>query len=151
MAEVVAANRVLERSLRRQCVFIDRLNPLEILRSEENVKARYRFQRATIYSILRLIFDDIVRPTRRSMALPPLVVLCAALRFYASGSFYMVLGDCMFICPASLCRCVETVTEALIKKSSQFIKWPTTNDALESLKQRFYDIAGVVTYVFMQK
>ena len=142
MAETFVATRVLERSLRRQRVFIDRLNPLEILRSEDNVRSRYRFHTVTIYSILRLIFEDIVRPTRRSMALPLLVILCSALRFYATGSFYMVLGNCLLICPASMCRCVQTVTEALIKRSNEFIKWPCSTDALESLKERFYNIAG---------
>ena len=142
MADLVAANTVLQRSFRRQRVFVDRLNPLEILRSEEDIRARYRFHSATIYSILRLIIDDIVRHTRRSMALPPLVVLCAALRFYASGSFYMVLGDCLLISPATMCRCVEQVTEALRKYANRFIKWPNNPEALEALKSKFYDIAG---------
>ena len=53
MADTVVANNVLKKSFRRQRVFVDRLNPLEILRSEEDIRARYRFHSATIYSILR--------------------------------------------------------------------------------------------------
>ena len=52
MAELVVADNVLQRSLRRQRVFLDRFNPLELARSEEEVKERYRFYTPTIYSIL---------------------------------------------------------------------------------------------------
>ena len=75
------------------------------------------------------------------MALPPLIVLCAALRFYASGSLYLVLGDCMLICPASMSRCVHTVSEALVKRSGEFIKWPSVA-GMDIVKEKFYDIAG---------
>ena len=107
------------------------------------------FYRCTIYSILRLVFDDIRRPTRRSMSLPPLLVLCTALRFYASGSLYLVLGDCLLISPASLCRCVNIVSKALVKRSPEFIKWPSVQ-GLEELKNRFYDIAGTSTCVILK-
>ena len=42
MAEMVVADLVLRRSLRRQRVFMDRLNPLERLRDDIDVKARFR-------------------------------------------------------------------------------------------------------------
>ena len=133
MADAVVGNIVLKRSLRRQRVFLDRLNPLEMLRSEDDVRARYRFYRPTIYSILRLIINDIRRPMKRSMALPPLIVLCAALRFFASGSLYLVLGDCLLICPASMSRCVQVVSQALVRRSGDFIKWPSLQ-GMEILK-----------------
>ena len=147
MADAVVAEKVLKRSLRHQRLFIDRLNPLEVLRSEEDVRSRYRFYRSTIYSIMRLIFEDIMRPTRKSMALPPIVILCAALRFFASGSLYLVLGDCLLISPASLCRSVQIVSDALVKKSNQFIRWPTL-EGMEHLKERFYEIAGESVLLF---
>ena len=141
MAELLAADITLRRSMRRQRVFIDRLNPLEILHSEEDVKERYRFFRPTIYAILRDILDDIQRPTYRSESLPPLLVLCSALRYYAIGSYYTVLGDCKRISKASVCRSVKVVTEALCKRAGQVIKWPS-EEGLEVLKERFYEIAG---------
>ena len=147
MADAVVAEKVLKRSLRRQRLFVDRLNPLEVLRSEEDVRSRYRFYRSTIYSIMRLIFEDIMRLTRKSMALPPIVILCAALRFFASGSLYLVLGDCLLISPASLCRSVQIVSDALVKKLNQFIRWPTLV-GMEHLKERFYEIAGESVLLF---
>ena len=39
------ADLVLRRSLRRQRVFIDRMNPLERLRDDSDVKARFRYMK----------------------------------------------------------------------------------------------------------
>ena len=43
MAETVVADLVLRRSLRKQRVFRDRMNPLEMLRDNGEVKAHYRY------------------------------------------------------------------------------------------------------------
>ena len=114
---------------------------LEILKSESDVRERYRFYTPTIYSILRIIKDNISRPTNRSESLPPLTILCAALRFYATGSYYTVLGDCILISKASLCRCIDSVTTALVNQAPNFIKWPS-EEGLEELKEHFYQVAG---------
>ena len=141
MAELVAADVALRRSLRRQRVFVDRLNPLELLRSEADVRERYRFYRPTIYFILGLVIDFIQRPTYRSEALPPLTILCCALRYFATGSFYTVLGDCIVVSKASVCRSVKAVTYALCQKANEFIKWPS-EAGLAVMKEKFYQIAG---------
>ena len=85
--------RIMVNSLRKQRVFRDRLNPLEWNMTEHEIKSRFRFFRPTIYFIFGLIKPLIERPTRRSVALPPLMVLCIALRFYAEGLFYLALTD----------------------------------------------------------
>ena len=141
MAEAVAADQVLQRSLHSQRVFLDRLNPLESLKSDTDVKARYRFFRGTIYTIMGLILPAIQRPTRKSSALPPLLMLCCALRFFATGSFYMVLGDCLNISAASMCRAVHTVAISLVELAPQYIKFPS-EDALDAVKGAFFAIAG---------
>ena len=43
MAEAVVADLVLRRSMRKQRIFRDRMNPLEMLRDNAKVKARYRY------------------------------------------------------------------------------------------------------------
>ena len=42
MAEAVVADLVLRRSLCKQRVFLDRFNPLETLRDDDEVKSQYR-------------------------------------------------------------------------------------------------------------
>ena len=73
--------------------------------------------------------------------MPPLLVLCTALRFFATGSLYLVLTDIYDISPASVCRCVKQVTSALVAVAGQFIKMPS-KEALPLIKQKFYDIAS---------
>ena len=61
--------------------------------SEEELRVRYRFRRDSILFITNLVAGDISRNTRRNHALPPLLQVLIALRFYASGSFLQVIGD----------------------------------------------------------
>lgn len=141
MAEIRCVRRAIASSLKRQRVFLDRLNPLEVLRDDSDIKARYRFHRATIYSILMLINPDVTNHTLRSHSLPPLLILCVALRFFAGAPFYNMLGDYFHISPASIHRCVKKVSLALKKKASTIIKLPSQN-AIPQIKENFYEIAG---------
>ena len=88
-----------------------------------------------------LIGDDIIRATKRSAALPTLVILCTALRFFASGSLLFVLGDTYWLSAATVCRCMYQVTNALLRRSDQFIRMPS-EDGLAQVKEEFYDIAS---------
>lgn len=150
MAEIRAARRALNRSLRRQRVFLDRLNPLECLKDDRDVKAWFRFRRDTVYTILGLVEDFVTRPTQRSMSMPPLLVLCVALRYFAGGSFYLMLGDYANSSPASVHHCVKMVCAALKHIAGDFIKFPNVA-AMEKLKEDFYEIAGTVSLICFAK
>lgn len=142
MAELRSVRRVVQRSLRRQRVFLDRQNPLENLRDDTDVRARFRFHRTTIYTIYGEIREYLQRPTHRSHSLPAMLVLLVALRYFAGGSFYMLLGDYVNISRASAQRCVFAVANGLRSISDQYIKFPSKN-AMNKIKEDFYDIAGV--------
>ena len=110
----------------------------------------YRFRRDTIYSILNIIGGNLLRSTQRSCALPPLIVLCTALRFFASGSFFMVIGDTYLLSEATVCRCVTQVTDILVEKAATYIKMPSL-DGLAEVKERFYEIASKFFLLNMYK
>ena len=59
-----------DRALRRERVFLDRINPLERYADSELI-ARYRFHRQGITELTELVRADIERPTSRSNAIPP--------------------------------------------------------------------------------
>ena len=59
-----------DRALRREKVFLDRINPLERYADSELI-ARYRFHRQGITELTELVRADIERPTSRSNAIPP--------------------------------------------------------------------------------
>jgi hypothetical protein len=48
-----------------------------------------------------------------------------ALRFYASWSFLQVIGDTLGYNKGTVSRVVDNVTNTLIARKDQFIKWPT--------------------------
>lgn len=51
-----------------------------------------------------------------------------ALRFFASGSFMEVIGDTMGYDKSTVSRAVENVTNALLTKKDQYLKWPTQEE-----------------------
>ena len=88
-----------------------------------------------------ILWPVISRPTKRSCALPPLLALCSALRFFATGSLLHVLGDTYLISPASVCRSVNQIAEALVGMAAKYVKMPSVH-ALDKVKQDFYSIAS---------
>jgi hypothetical protein len=71
MAAIVAAQR-MRRSLRRQRLFRDRLNPLETMTDLQLYKA-FRFRRHELIAICDEIKDEIEYPVGRKGTLPPIL------------------------------------------------------------------------------
>jgi hypothetical protein len=80
-------------------VFRDRFNPLD-QRTDDELFERCRFRRPTIIFLCGLIKDVIIHPTKRSLALPPIMQLLVFLRFIATGAFHQLIGDSMHISKA---------------------------------------------------
>ena len=110
--------------------------------SDEELRVRYRFRRESILFITNLVAGDISRNTRRNHALPPLLQVLIALRFYASGSFLQVIGDTFRVDKSTVSRAITDVSRALIAKQPLFIKWPSTNDECTTIKNEFYHRGG---------
>ena len=106
--------------------------------SDEELRVRYRFRRESILFITNLVAGDISRNTQRNHALPPLLQVLIALRFYASGSFLQVIGDTFGVDKSTVSRAITDVSQALIAKQHLFIKWPLTNDECTTIKNEFY-------------
>ena len=106
--------------------------------TDEQLRARYRFGRASINFILDLIKEDLKRKTKRNHALRPIDQLLIALRFYASGSFLQVIGDTIGVDKSTVSRVVHNVSSLLAAKQAQFIKWPTDVAEINENKNGFY-------------
>jgi len=72
------------------------------------------------------IEEKIKHPTKRSSSLTPMNQLLIALRFYATGSFQLVIGDTFAVDNAIVCRTLKRVTEAIAGLSNKYIKLPET-------------------------
>lgn len=126
--------------LRRERVFKDRLDPLDV--NDEYLLRYYRFPRHEILQLCEEIGPDICRPTNRTHAIPVHTQVLVALRFYASGSFQSVLSDTVGLSQASVSRIISGTTEALFNKAKRDIKMPQDYLSVMHTKQEFYDMHG---------
>ena len=74
-------------------IFRDRRHPLERFDDFE-VYHKYRFPRLEIYHLTDEVAPFIQVANRGEWTVPPLLQICITLRFYASGSFQDIIGDC---------------------------------------------------------
>ena len=133
--------RVLARKVfRRERVFRDRINPLERYDDRELID-RYRFRRVDILWLTELIGDDIDHPLPRQGSLPPVLQLCIALQYYATGSFYVLIGDLHGVSERTVGRVVDRVSRALAGKVDDFVRLPTQGEA-DTAMVSFYQRGG---------
>ena len=64
-----------------------------------------------------------------------------ALRFYANGAQLQVVGDTLGFDKSTVSRVVDSVTDALVARKDQHIKWPTEIQKLNTIKEGFYQKA----------
>ena len=84
--------RMLEvgRAMRRERIFRDTTNSLEIYDDFELIE-RFRFDRHTILQTTQLLQDDLESSIFRNKVIPPLIKVLISLRFFASGSFQIII------------------------------------------------------------
>ena len=103
----------------------DRMDPLIL--PDHMLIRQYRLPRPAIMYLADMLSDDLKRVTRRSSPLPVVLQIMAALRFFASGSFQMVVGGTLGVSQSSISRVVRDVINALCRRARQFVKFPTTD------------------------
>ena len=136
-----------DRLFRRERVFRDRQNPLEVFPAEE-VRRKFRFWPSTIL-VLCQIFEDIGPSTKRSQALPTLLRVCVGLRFLASGAFNHIVGDLwpIIIDDATVHRTATKFVDAVCRVHKKWISFKDSQDpAFLHRKQAFYELYGKYEY-----
>ena len=138
----MARNR---RALRRERVFRDRRNHFDTL-TEAELISRYRFDRAGIMELVRITEADLQHPTARNHALTPLQQVMVALRFYATGSMQIVVGDTIIVSQPTVSRAIRAVSVALARRINNFVHFPEGNELIRN-QESFHEMAhfpGVV-------
>jgi hypothetical protein len=69
--------------------------------------------------------------------------LLVTLRFYATGTFQLVVGDTFQIDKSTVCRTVHRVTKAIASLHDKFIQFPMTTDECRQIMQIFYAVSGL--------
>lgn len=109
--------------------------------SEEQFLERYRISKIVAAKVLQEIEDRLEYPTNRNLPLTPMQQLLVGLRFYASGSFQLTVGDTVGISKATASRVVSRVSAAIASLRPQYIVFPREEDRARII-QDFYNIAN---------
>ncbi|KAK9708085.1 DDE superfamily endonuclease [Popillia japonica] len=83
--------------------------------------SRYRLSKETVFDLLRLIEHRLVHHSNRNNPIPPLQQHLITLRFYATGSFYITIGDFGVIHKSTVCKIIHKVTRAICTLRPRYV------------------------------
>ena len=69
--------------------------------------------------------------------------LLIALRFYATGTFQLVVGDTIGVHKSTVCRILHHVTAAIANLRAKYVHFPDTADERHCTMHRFYAVSGM--------
>ncbi|KAJ3620693.1 hypothetical protein MTP99_004621 [Tenebrio molitor] len=102
---------------------------------------RFRLSKNTVVLLLEEIRENIQHNTNWNHALTPMEMILATLRFFASGSFLIVVGDFCGVHKSTISKVVFKVARALANLRGRYIKFPATEEEKTYAQQQFYQIA----------
>ncbi|XP_035453024.2 putative nuclease HARBI1 isoform X1 [Spodoptera frugiperda] len=110
--------------------------------STREFQERYRFTPESVKSvILPLLAPDLRKPTKRGLPFAPEIMVLLSLRYYATGSLQKLDFDVMNICQQSVSRIIAQVSLLIASKMKDFVKLPSTENEINAVKQKFYEVA----------
>ena len=120
--------------------FRDRNNHFDDL-SDTKFLERYRLSKAVVLKLLEDIEARLEYHTNRNHPLTPIQQLLLTLRFYATGSYQIVVGDTNGVSKATVCRCVRKVSDIISALRPIYITFPVQVE-IQATIQKFYNIAN---------
>lgn len=104
---------------------------------EEDFLKRYRLSKTAVTNISQMLKPRLEYLSNRNNPVSVIDQVLTALRFYATGTFQLVIADLHGVHQTTCGRIVKRVTIALAEKSEYFISMPTTDDELRQAKLKF--------------
>lgn len=127
-------------NLRKKRTFKER----EILSDEmddDYIISRYRLDRDLILRVCELVRLDVEKKTKRNHALSVSSQVLTELRYYATGSFFSLLGDSQGMSRMTVSRVISDISTSIANHADDFIKCPNTNAEKISVMQKYYDLS----------
>lgn len=119
----------------------DRSNPMEDF-DGVRFKNRFHMTKDTVKVIYDMIHADLVTPLTpisRSTDIPPLLQFLAVLRFYATGTFQIAVGDLIQISQSTVSKLVCRISKLVAQHAKEHIRFPTVAEARD-IRRKFYEI-----------
>ena len=108
----------------------------------EHFRERYRFQPKTVEALCLLLGGRLKPLASTNNAFTPMQKLCIALRFYATGTHQIEVGDGEGASQALVSRIVNEVSEALAEQADQLIVFSLDPDIMKTVSTGFYGFSG---------
>ena len=122
---------------RQNKVYKERVDPRTVM-TEAEFKRHFRFSKESVGHLTDLLYDDLVFDTNRGLPVPPLQSVCIALNHFSGGHFQRVSGWCAGVSQNAARLCLVRVTEALVRRKSDFIYMPSVVQ-MEETSQRMLE------------
>lgn len=123
----------------------NRRNPFEMFTDAE-FKMRYRFDKNTVVHLSNIISSTLAPLSHRKYTLSVLEQIFITLRFYATGTFQVVIGDDINVHKTTVSRVVYKVSKEIAKLARSYIRMPNSED-LREVKTQFFNIAGFINVI----
>ena len=114
----------------------------ETMRTSEHFRKRYRFQPQTVEALCLLIGHRLEPKARTNNAFTPMQKLCITLRFLATGTHQMEVGDGEGASQSSVSRIVREVCGILAEQAEQLVVFSLDPDILQTIAKGFYGFSG---------
>ena len=114
----------------------------ETSKTSEHFHRRYRFQPKTVEALCLLIGNKLKAKANTNNAFTPMQKLCITLRFFATGTHQMEVGDGEGASQASVSRIVRQVCSVLAEEADQLVVFSLDPDILRQVAKGFYGFSG---------
>ena len=112
------------------------------MRTSKHFRRRYRFQPQTVEALCLLIGKRLEPKAKTNNAFTPMQKVCITLRFLATGTHQMEVGDGEGVSQASVSRIVREVCAILAEQADQLVVFSLDPDVLETVAKGFYGFSG---------
>ena len=102
----------------------------------------YRLPRQLILNLVAELRPALERPTRRHGALPVVVQVTNALRFFAKGDFQTEVASLSSVSQPCISRNLREVTNAICNLATKYIQFPR-GEELQQIKEAFLSQSGM--------
>ena len=92
------------------------------------------------------VWHDTEFPLQRKGSLIPILQVCLALCFYATGCFQNIVGELIGVALSTACRTITRVTDALMLSIQDWTKLPMQVQANHQ-KQKFYTMRAIPSVI----
>uniref|UniRef100_A0A1I8NJZ2 Putative nuclease HARBI1 n=1 Tax=Musca domestica TaxID=7370 RepID=A0A1I8NJZ2_MUSDO len=130
----------IEAKKRAAKTYRERVDYLQFYDEREFMK-RFRISKRTFQLLLQKVGPSLQAKVSKQYSVSPRTKLLITLRFYASGSFLITVGDFCGVSVSTASRLVKETSHALASMAKEYIKFPFDAKEMQQTSSEFFAIA----------